>query len=121
MNGQISSVMRPLSLRLHLSKRMLSSTSSKMSSEREKMDRIRRREYRFGYPEFLPDCERKLRNHTRELLERKDMLARRENVMLPEFYVGSIVAVTINKPPEQGPGKFCTRFLIPPSLFAILT
>ena len=60
--------------------------------------------YRFAYPEFLPDCDLKYRNHTRELLERRDMIARRENVMIPEFYVGSIVGVTLVNPPSQGPG-----------------
>ena len=58
---------------------------------------VRRREYRFAYPEFLPDPERLHRNNLREKLERQDMVARRENVALPEFYVGSIVAVTTSK------------------------
>jgi len=71
----------------------------------EKRRKVRRRDYRFAYPEFLPDCDRKYRNHTRELLERKDMLARREKVMIAEFYVGSVVAVTIANPPTQGPEK----------------
>ena len=66
---------------------------------------LKRRDYRFAYAEFLPDADPKYRNHTRELLERKDMLARRENVMLPEFYVGSIVAVTTAKPLTEGPGN----------------
>ena len=72
----------------------------------DKKTKIRRRDYRFAYPEFLPDCDRRYRNHTRELLERKDMIARRENTFIPEFYVGSIIAVTITNPPTQGPGKF---------------
>ena len=62
---------------------------------------LKRREYRFAYPEFLPDPEPKLRNATRELLERQDMLKRRENTALPEFYVGSIVAVTTSIFPSQ--------------------
>merc|ERR1719369_2566820 len=33
------------------------------------------------------------------------MVARRENLMIPEFYVGSIVAVTVSKPHKQDPGK----------------
>ena len=62
---------------------------------------LKRREYRFAYPEFLPDPEPKFRNATREMLERQDMLQRRENTSLPEFYVGSIVAVTTSIYPEQ--------------------
>ena len=62
---------------------------------------VRRREYRFAYPEFLPDPEVLHRNNLREKLERQDMLARRENVTLPEFYVGSIVAVTTSKSPAD--------------------
>jgi len=62
---------------------------------------LKRREYRFAYPEFLPDPEPKFRNATKEMLERQDMLKRRENTSLPEFYVGSIVAVTTSIYPEQ--------------------
>jgi len=86
----------------------LSSTSSELSTpvlSEERKKTLRRRDYRFAYPEFLPDSEPKFRNHTRELLERRDMIARRENVMIPEFYVGSIVGVTIANPPSQGPEK----------------
>ena len=79
-----------------------------MPYPKERKTVLKRRDYRFAYPEFLPDCDRRLRNHTRELLERRDMLARRENTMIPEFYVGSIVAVTISLPPEQSPTKEST-------------
>jgi len=70
----------------------------------------RRRDYRFAYPEFLPDPERVHRNDIREKLERQDMIARRENVALPEFYVGSIVAVTTTKSKSDTPSKE-TRFV----------
>ena len=66
---------------------------------------VRRREYRFAYPEFLPDPEILHRNNLREKLERQDMLARRENVTLPEFYVGSIVAVTTSKSQADNSSK----------------
>ena len=59
---------------------------------------IRRRELRHAYPEFLPDPNPDYRNPLREKLERADMLKRREMVDLPEFYVGSIVAVTVADP-----------------------
>jgi hypothetical protein len=48
--------------------------------------------------EFLPDPNPAYRNPLREKLERRDMLHRRQIVDLPEFYVGSIVAVTVADP-----------------------
>ncbi|KAK9891550.1 hypothetical protein WA026_015512 [Henosepilachna vigintioctopunctata] len=60
-------------------------------------------EYRHIYPEFLPDPEVKLRNVIREKLERKDMIARRSQIAIPEFYVGSILSVTTSDP--HSPGK----------------
>ena len=104
----IQKVLSPLSSRL--SSTSISSELSKPAISEERKKTIRRREYRFAYPEFLPDCEPKFRNHTRELLERRDMIARRENVMIPEFYVGSIVGVTITNPPSQGPGNMSFYF-----------
>ncbi|XP_011637360.1 39S ribosomal protein L19, mitochondrial [Pogonomyrmex barbatus] len=59
--------------------------------------------YRFVYPEFLPDPNPLYRNSLREKLERMDMLARRANIAIPEFYVGSILAVTYSEP--HAPGK----------------
>lgn len=58
---------------------------------------------RFAYPEFLPDPNMRYRNKIRERMERKDMLARRSNVEIPEFYVGSIIAVLHSDP--HAPGK----------------
>ncbi|XP_059048849.1 large ribosomal subunit protein bL19m-like [Achroia grisella] len=52
-------------------------------------------EHRHKYPEFLPDPNPKWRNSLREKLERADMLKRRNQIDIPEFYVGSILAVTI--------------------------
>lgn len=45
-------------------------------------------EYRHAYPEFLPDPNPKWRNTLREKLERQDMLNRRKQIDIPEFYVG---------------------------------
>lgn len=59
-------------------------------------------EFRFQYQEFLPDSRHKYRNSLREKLERKDMLDRRTQIHIPEFYVGSIVAVTSSDPHSQG-------------------
>lgn len=44
--------------------------------------------YRFVYPEFLPDPKIEFRNKLREKLERQDMIARRSQLDIPEFYVG---------------------------------
>ncbi|RZF34922.1 hypothetical protein LSTR_LSTR011416 [Laodelphax striatellus] len=49
---------------------------------------------RFVYPEFLPDPKMEWRNLIREKLERSDMMKRRRNIDIPEFYVGSVLAVT---------------------------
>lgn len=58
--------------------------------------------YRFLYPEFLPCPNPLYRNSLREKLERIDMLARRSVVTIPEFYVGSILAVTYSEPHATG-------------------
>ena len=93
-----------------------SSNSSDIFDETEKSDRrkniVRRRDYRFAYPEFLPDPERVHRNGLREKLERRDMMARRENSILPEFYVGSIVAVTTTKSQVEGPCMYDYKYCI---------
>ncbi|XP_044732879.1 39S ribosomal protein L19, mitochondrial [Chrysoperla carnea] len=49
---------------------------------------------RFAYREFLPDPKSEWRNAVREKLERSDMIERRTHIDIPEFYVGSILAVT---------------------------
>ncbi|XP_054737864.1 39S ribosomal protein L19, mitochondrial-like [Anastrepha obliqua] len=58
--------------------------------------------YRFIYPEFLPDPKVEWRNPVREKLERMDMLDRRTKIDIPEFYVGSILAVTSSDPHAAG-------------------
>uniref|UniRef100_A0A5S6QE45 Large ribosomal subunit protein bL19m n=1 Tax=Trichuris muris TaxID=70415 RepID=A0A5S6QE45_TRIMR len=55
-------------------------------------------EYRFACPEFLPSMPFARRNHLLEKLQRMDMLRRRERIKIPEFYVGSILAVTMSVP-----------------------
>lgn len=47
-------------------------------------------EFRFIYPEFLPDPSIERRNKLREKLERMDMLQRRSIVEIPEFYTGTL-------------------------------
>lgn len=54
--------------------------------------------YRHSHPEFLPDPNPIYRNELREHLERMDMIARRSKILIPEFYVGSILAVVHSEP-----------------------
>lgn len=54
--------------------------------------------YRYIYPEFLPDPDMTRRNAIREKLERQDMLKRRTVIDIPEFYPGTIMAVTTSDP-----------------------
>ena len=58
--------------------------------------KVTRRDLRFIFPEFLPDPEPRFRNRTVERLMRQDMLRRRNAVEIPEFYVGSVIAVTVS-------------------------
>jgi large subunit ribosomal protein L19 len=43
---------------------------------------------------MLPTRVQERRNRLREMLERQDMMNRRVQLDIPEFYVGSIIAVT---------------------------
>lgn len=45
-------------------------------------------EYRFVYPDFLPNPIPFLRDRILEKLERRDMFRRRQQIDMPEFYVG---------------------------------
>ncbi|XP_014486905.1 PREDICTED: 39S ribosomal protein L19, mitochondrial [Dinoponera quadriceps] len=79
------------------------SFNSKTAEQSFKQDKVIPSRYRFTYPEFLPDPNPKFRNSLREKLERIDMLARRAHIDIPEFYVGSILAVTYSE--RHAPGK----------------
>jgi len=71
---------------------------------------LSRRDYRFIFPEFLPDPKLEWRNSLRERLERKDMLDRRQIIEIPEFYVGSSIAVTATDKNSPNPNKI-SRFV----------
>ncbi|XP_002733813.1 large ribosomal subunit protein bL19m-like [Saccoglossus kowalevskii] len=59
---------------------------------------------KFISPEFFPPKHRPgRRSKLRDYLERKDMLRRRKVIDIPEFYVGSILRVTMSDP--CAPGK----------------
>lgn len=60
------------------------------------------------YPDFVPTSIWGRRNALREELERADMLERRMQLDIPEFYVGSIVAVTVS---DRNLGNRQSRFL----------
>ncbi|XP_053974707.1 39S ribosomal protein L19, mitochondrial isoform X2 [Hylaeus volcanicus] len=79
-----------------------SESDSKNETTQESIDSSTLAKYRFSYPEFLPDPNPLYRNSVREKLERLDMLARRSVVSIPEFYVGSILAVTYAEPHATG-------------------
>ncbi|XP_070158952.1 large ribosomal subunit protein bL19m [Polyergus mexicanus] len=79
------------------------SQSNKMPEQNVGQLKIIPDRYRLIYPEFLPDPDPTYRNTLREKLERMDMLARRTRITIPEFYVGSILAVTYSEP--HAPGK----------------
>ncbi|XP_011684487.1 PREDICTED: 39S ribosomal protein L19, mitochondrial isoform X1 [Wasmannia auropunctata] len=78
------------------------SQNNKLPEQSEKKREIPDK-YRFIFPEFLPDPDHTLRNSLREKLERMDMLARRTHITIPEFYVGSVLAVTYSE--RHAPGK----------------
>ncbi|KAG7256508.1 hypothetical protein CRUP_030181 [Coryphaenoides rupestris] len=56
---------------------------------------------KFLSPEFIPPRQRT--NPVKFFIERKDMIRRRKVLNIPEFYVGSILAVTMTDP--HAPGK----------------
>ncbi|KAF8773842.1 39S ribosomal protein L19 like protein [Argiope bruennichi] len=87
-----------------LGQRLLSQQATaavrKESEDKEYVDKplSQLAEYRFIYPEFLPDPKFEFRNKVREKLEREDMLKRRTVIDIPEFYVGFVLAVFCSDP-----------------------
>jgi len=55
-------------------------------------------DFQYIYPDFLPNPIPFLRDRILEKLERMDMFRRRRQIDIPEFYVGSILAVTSADP-----------------------
>ncbi|XP_078048592.1 mitochondrial ribosomal protein L19 isoform X1 [Augochlora pura] len=94
-------------------RRVFSSVSQTVKHERKTKNYVKKKgdqsssdkldeNYRNIYPEFLPDPEPIYRNNLREKLERLDMIARRSVISIPEFYVGSVLAVTYSDPHATG-------------------
>ena len=50
-------------------------------------EKLSRRDYRFIFPEFLPDPNINFRNSIAEKLQRKDLLARRSQVEIPGTHI----------------------------------
>ena len=65
-------------------------------------------ELRFTFPEFLPSPVVEFRHKIKDKIMRSDLIKRRTVIQIPEFYVGSILAVTISDP--YAPGK-CSKFV----------
>uniref|UniRef100_A0A1I8EY27 Large ribosomal subunit protein bL19m n=1 Tax=Wuchereria bancrofti TaxID=6293 RepID=A0A1I8EY27_WUCBA len=81
---------------LLLEAKIMSQRAYRRLSGEERKIRLARhiQNFREAYPDFHPSSIYGRRNLLREELERKDMLERRLRIDIPEFYVGSIVAVT---------------------------
>ncbi|TKR92441.1 hypothetical protein L596_007094 [Steinernema carpocapsae] len=73
--------------------------SASVDKVEEKLEKLRHiPEFPLIYPDFLQSPVWGRRNALKEKLERADMLERRMQLDIPEFYVGSIVAVTTSDP-----------------------
>lgn len=51
-------------------------------------------DFKYMYPDFLPNSIPYLRDRILEKLERKDMFRRRQQIDIPEFYVGSFARIS---------------------------
>jgi len=101
-------------VKLFSTSKVMKSEDSNASREEEmpKIDteKLSRRDYRYIFPEFLPDPEPQFRNTISERLQRKDMICRRDTIEIPEFYVGSYMAVTVSDSCSPHPNKLA-RFV----------
>lgn len=77
--------------------------SNTKEETKEEVMQVAPRDFKFVKPEFLPEPNWQHRDRIRELVERKDMLRRRSVMNIPEFYVGSIMAVLVSD--QQSPKK----------------
>jgi len=62
----------------------------------------------YKMPEFVPTTYWGHRDSVREAMERVDLIKRRNNLKIPEFYVGSVLAVTVT---DEGSPTKLTRFV----------
>jgi large subunit ribosomal protein L19 len=94
----------PAAARLLLCRRLLSTsseatgrTTSKSAAKKDALNK-QIKDFPVIYPDFLPSPVWNRRSPLFERLQRADMLERRMHIDIPEFYVGSIVAVTTSEP-----------------------
>jgi len=106
----ITSVANFSSSKCNKSKVTVAETDNHEIGSETNYEKLSRRDYRFIFPEFLPDPNINFRNSIAEKLQRKDLLARRSQVEIPEFYVGSIMAVTVSDSCSPHPNKL-SRFV----------
>ncbi|KAJ1363114.1 mitochondrial 54S ribosomal protein YmL19, variant 2 [Parelaphostrongylus tenuis] len=72
--------------------------SRKPSDLKKRMEELRHiPDFPLIYPDFLQSPVWNRRNKLKEELEHQDMLERRMNIDIPEFYVGSVLAVTTSE------------------------
>ncbi|CAF1220323.1 unnamed protein product [Adineta steineri] len=71
---------------------------SQVTDEKNQNVRTTPHDFKYVYPDFLPNPIPFLRDRILEKLERKDMFRRRQQIDIPEFYVGSVLAVTSADP-----------------------
>uniref|UniRef100_A0A0K0CTN6 Large ribosomal subunit protein bL19m n=1 Tax=Angiostrongylus cantonensis TaxID=6313 RepID=A0A0K0CTN6_ANGCA len=75
-----------------------SRASRKLSGLKKRMEELRHiPDFPLIYPDFLQSPVWNRRNKLKEELEHQDMLERRMNIDIPEFYVGSVLAVTTSE------------------------
>lgn len=93
----IISKCRPLTQFSDVSRTLIALSSQSAAVQKEKplkeKDALKKQILgcRHVYPEFLPDPKVEFRNLIREKLERSDMVARRTQIDIGEFYVGKSV------------------------------
>lgn len=66
--------------------------ATKDSTPPPNIEKLSRRDYRYIFPEFLPDPNPEFRNSVSEKLARKDMIARRDKLEVPgQLYILKLV------------------------------
>ena len=65
------------------SSEIASDDNFKDSKDKVDIEKLSRRDYRYIFPEFLPDPHPDFRNSVSEKLQRRDMLARRDLIEIP--------------------------------------
>ena len=83
----ITSVANFSSSKCNKSKVTVAETDNHEIGSETNYEKLSRRDYRFIFPEFLPDPNINFRNSIAEKLQRKDLLARRSQVEIPGTHI----------------------------------